>query len=64
VKKRDSDAKVSALRTEQYFPEHAARGDPAKALRILKRAGVGQPPTPGDELSNGKRRRHNTSKSH
>ena len=42
MKKRDSDEKVSA--------ERAARGDPAKALRILKRAGVGQLPTLGDEL--------------
>lgn len=42
--------KVSALRTEEYFSERAGRSDPAKALRILKRAGVGQPPMAGDEL--------------
>jgi hypothetical protein len=42
MKKRDSDEKVSS--------ERAARGDPAKAIRILKRAGVGQPPMLGDEL--------------
>ena len=42
--------KVSALRTEEYFAERAARGDVRKALRVLKRAGVGNPPTPGDEL--------------
>lgn len=43
--------KLSALRTEQYFAERADRGDVSKAQRILERAGVGQPPTPGDELS-------------
>lgn len=42
--------KVSALRTEEYFAERARRGDVRKALRILKRAGVGQPPLPGDDL--------------
>jgi len=42
--------KVSALRTEEYFAGRAAKGDVSKALRILKRAGVGNPPTPGDEL--------------
>jgi len=64
MKKRDFAEKVSALRTEQYFAKRAARGDVTKALRILKRAGVGQPPMPGDELPNGKRHRHNKSKSH
>ena len=50
--------KVSALRTEEYFVERAGRGDVRKALRILKRAGVGQPPVEGDELlaSRGRRR--------
>ena len=42
--------KVSALRTEEYFAERAQRGDVRQALRILKRAGVGRPPVPGDEL--------------
>ncbi|MGE3403353.1 MAG: hypothetical protein AB7K63_12230 [Vicinamibacterales bacterium] len=42
--------KVSALRTEEYFAARAAKGDVAKALRILKRAGVGNPPRVGDEL--------------
>lgn len=42
--------KVSALRTEEYFAERAQRGDVRKALRILKRAGVDQPPVVGDEL--------------
>lgn len=50
--------KVSALRTAEYFSERAGRGDVRKALRVLKRAGVGQPPVEGDELStpNGRRR--------
>jgi hypothetical protein len=42
--------KVSALRTEEYFAERAARGDVRKALRVLKRAGVGSPPLAGDAL--------------
>lgn len=41
--------KLSALRTEDYFRERAARGDVGKALAILRRAGVGRPPDPGDE---------------
>jgi hypothetical protein len=42
--------KLSALRTEDYFRERAARGDVAKALALLKRAGVGNPPRKGDEI--------------
>ena len=40
--------KLSALRTERYFTERAARGNVQKALAILKRAGVGNPPVKGD----------------
>ena len=42
--------KVSALRTEEYFAERAARGDVKRALQILKRAGKGNSPIPRDEL--------------
>ena len=42
--------KVSALRTEEYFAERAAKGDIKKAFQVLKRAGKGNPPVPGDEL--------------
>jgi hypothetical protein len=42
--------KLSAMRTATYFAERAARGDVGKALEILKRAGVGNPPVEGDEL--------------
>ena len=42
--------KVSALRTERYFRERAARGDLTKALAILDRAGIGNAPRKGDEL--------------
>ena len=42
--------KLSALRTESYFRERAKRGSVHKALRILERAGVGNPPAKGDEL--------------
>ncbi len=42
--------KLSVLRTEEYFAERAARGNVAKALRILQRSGRGNRPIPGDEL--------------
>ena len=42
--------KLSALRTEEYFRERSTRADMAKAKRILKRAGKGKPPAPGDEI--------------
>ena len=42
--------KVSALRTEEYFAERAARGDVKNALQVLRRAGKGKPPIPGDEI--------------
>ena len=41
--------KLSALRTEDYFRERSGRASIAKAKRILKRAGRGKPPVPGDE---------------
>ena len=48
--------KLSALRTESYFAERAARADIPKALTLLRRAGVCNPPDEGDELprANGK----------
>jgi len=42
--------KVSALRTEDYFAERAARGDIKRALQVLKRAGRGNAPVDGDDL--------------
>jgi hypothetical protein len=42
--------KVSALRTEEYFQERTHRADRAETLRILDRAGRGNPPMAGDEL--------------
>ena len=42
--------KLSALRTEEYFRERSSRADMAKVKRILKRAGKGKPPVPGDEI--------------
>ena len=42
--------KVSALRTEDYFRERGRRADRAETLRILERAGKGNPPLKGDEL--------------
>jgi hypothetical protein len=49
--------KVSALRTESYIAERAARANGPKAHRILKRAGVGQRPMKGDELSRSMRKK-------
>jgi len=40
--------KLSALRTEDYFRERAARASIKKAKDALKRAGKGNPPVPGD----------------
>lgn len=37
--------KVSALQTEEYLGERGAKGDVAKAKRLLKRAGRGNPAT-------------------
>ncbi|MGA2184913.1 MAG: hypothetical protein ABSH47_17985 [Bryobacteraceae bacterium] len=45
-----SDEKISALRTEDYFRERASRANIRKAKQILRRAGDGKPPRPGDEL--------------
>lgn len=42
--------KVSALRTEEYFQERIRRANRAETLRILDRAGKGNPPVEGDEL--------------
>ena len=42
--------KLSALRTEEYFRERGQRGNVGKAERLLKRAGRGKPPVPGDEV--------------
>ena len=42
--------KVSALRTEEYFRERGRRADRVETLRILERAGQGNPPMEGDEL--------------
>jgi hypothetical protein len=42
--------KLWALRTEAYFRERRERADVAKAKRLLKRAGRGEPPSPGDEV--------------
>jgi len=42
--------KLSALRTEGYFRERAARADIPAALDILSRTGKGRPPVKGDEL--------------
>ena len=42
--------KLSALRTGEYFKERGRRADRTETLRILARAGKGNPPVEGDEL--------------
>ena len=42
--------KLSTLRTETQLAGRASRGDVKKALRILDRAGVGNPPRRGDRI--------------
>ena len=42
--------KLSALRTDDYFRERAGRADLNAAKTILKRAGKGKPPMPGDAI--------------
>src|ERR1700726_3545108 len=42
--------KVSALRTEEYFEERIRRANSSETLRILDRAGKGNPPREGDEI--------------
>ena len=49
--------KLSALRTQEYFSERGTRANIPKALRILKRAGAGNPPIKGDELPSKTKRR-------
>ena len=46
--------KLSALRTESYFADRAAQANIPEALEILERAGMGNPPDPGDELPPGR----------
>ena len=42
--------KISALRTADYFLQRASRADRMETLRILEKAGKGNPPLQGDEL--------------
>lgn len=42
--------KLSALRTEDYFRERAARASVKNAKDVLERAGKGKPALPGDEI--------------
>jgi len=42
--------KLSAMRTQEHFQERALRANRSVTLRILQRAGRGNPPVEGDEL--------------
>jgi len=55
--------KVSTLRTQEYFAERARRADRAETLRILERAGKGNPPREDDQLPPEGRRKRPRSKS-
>ena len=48
--------KLSAFRTADYFTARAARADIPKALKVLKRAGVGKPPKRAMNCHPGKKR--------
>lgn len=45
--------KISALRTEEYFQQRAARANRAETLRILSKAGRGNAPIDEDKLADG-----------
>lgn len=45
--------KISALRTDEYFQQRAARADRVETLRILANAGKGNPPIYEDKLAAG-----------
>lgn len=42
--------KLSALRTESYSEERTRRANIPAAIKILHRAGAGNPTLPGDEI--------------
>jgi hypothetical protein len=46
----------SAPRTEPYLTERAARADVSKAIQVLERAGRGNRPIKGDELSRSRKK--------
>jgi len=48
--------KLSALRTEKYFVDRARRANIPKAIAILGRAGVDNPPMKGDKPRRPKKR--------
>jgi hypothetical protein len=49
--------KISALRTQDYIAERAARADLSSAFAIIDRAGSSRRPRKGDELPTPKGRR-------
>ncbi len=42
--------KLAAIRAGGFFEERAKRGDVARALEVLEKAGNGREPVKGDEL--------------
>jgi len=48
--------KLSALRTEDYFRERSRQANRSETLRILEKAGTGNPPITGDEIPSAAKR--------
>jgi hypothetical protein len=48
--------KLSTLRAEMRFRRLASRADRQRTLEVLKRAGNGNPPIPGDEIPTSQKR--------
>jgi hypothetical protein len=47
---RNRSVAIGVLAPDESEPDHVCDGDLKKALQVLKRAGKGNPPVPGDEL--------------
>ena len=54
--------KLSALRTADHFAARASRADIPKALKVLKRAGVGKPPIKGAMNCHPRKREQNATR--
>jgi hypothetical protein len=55
--------KLAVTRTMEFFQRYTRDADVPRALVLLKRAGVGNPPMPGDELPKSWQRRGAAGKS-
>ena len=55
--------KLAVTRTMEFFQRYTRDASVTRAIEILEKAGVGNPPMPGDELPKSWKRRDATSKS-